>query len=248
MLRAPSKGAPIASRGDVEGGRTGRIVLGEPHVDGVRLAQHVVRGAHDLLVDACAQIIGCKVDLRGELMFQFLEILIIILPGVRNFRGISFEFFVSQRAMSSMCGAPTHRHSVAACWVRERAEAAGQTRHDQRRVLDGVECTLCRRSDTFVVAWLRARMTDAVMRRPALTGEEHGEVVLGARLQAVQRQDGVEVDALPGRHELVQLPVAVARDVRQRRRHQRLLNIDSSCYAQVMHVHISAALAKVAGA
>ena len=40
------------------------------------------------------QIIGCKVDLRGELMFHFLEKLItIVLPRVRNFRGILFKFF-----------------------------------------------------------------------------------------------------------------------------------------------------------
>ena len=40
------------------------------------------------------QIIGCKVDLRGELMFHFLEKLItIVLPRVRNFRGIFFKFF-----------------------------------------------------------------------------------------------------------------------------------------------------------
>jgi large subunit ribosomal protein L5 len=40
------------------------------------------------------QIIGCKVDLRGELMFHFLEKLItVILPRVRNFRGIFFKFF-----------------------------------------------------------------------------------------------------------------------------------------------------------
>ena len=40
------------------------------------------------------QIIGCKVDLRGELMFHFLEKLItIVLPRVRNFRGIFFNFF-----------------------------------------------------------------------------------------------------------------------------------------------------------
>ena len=40
------------------------------------------------------QIIGCKVDLRGELMFHFLEKLItIVLPRIRNFRGIFFKFF-----------------------------------------------------------------------------------------------------------------------------------------------------------
>ena len=40
------------------------------------------------------QLIGCKVDLRGELMFHFLEKLItIVLPRVRNFRGIFFKFF-----------------------------------------------------------------------------------------------------------------------------------------------------------
>ena len=40
------------------------------------------------------QIIGCKVDLRGELMFHFLEKLItVVLPRVRNFRGIFFKFF-----------------------------------------------------------------------------------------------------------------------------------------------------------
>ena len=33
--------------------RTRRIVLGEPHVDRVRLPQHVVGRAHDLLVHAC---------------------------------------------------------------------------------------------------------------------------------------------------------------------------------------------------
>ena len=45
--------------------RTGRVVIGEPHVDGVRLAEHVMWRPHHLLVHACQPETAVSEDCPG---------------------------------------------------------------------------------------------------------------------------------------------------------------------------------------
>ena len=57
--------------------------------------------------------IGCKVTLRGERMYEFLDRLVnLALPRVRDFRGVSADSFASVRLKESISHNPHRQHGA----------------------------------------------------------------------------------------------------------------------------------------